>query len=150
MSLFLGQEFSKDPRTKVGAIIVNGEDFSPRTFGYNGLPRKCNDYVEERLAEPEKYFWFSHAERNAIDNAARVGIPIDGCIMFVTVLPCMDCARSIIQAGIKCVVTKRPSEEVRQRWGESFIRTETIFKECGIELIILDEKDIGNTNVSLS
>ena len=127
--------FRKDTSTQVGAIIVGpyGED---RSSGYNGAPRGCsadepND--ERGTTRPEKYFWFSHAEANAITNAARVGTPLDGATIYVTHPPCMDCARLIVQAGIKRVVTVRPSDEFTKRWSDHTERTERLFQECGVE-----------------
>ena len=56
--------FSKDPSTKVGAIIVMEGDNSPKSFGYNGMPRGLDDASIIRNERPEKYFWYEHAERN--------------------------------------------------------------------------------------
>jgi dCMP deaminase len=142
LTQFIASEFSKDPNTKVGAYILDGSDFSPYSFGYNGLPRGCDDHDQKRMERPEKYFWFSHAERNAIDNAAKIGIPLKGGWMVVTMLPCMDCARSIVQSGIKGVVTMIPSEELKSRWNDHFSRTESLFKECGVELHYLSLNDL--------
>lgn len=105
---------SKDPSTKVGCIIA-GPNREIRSTGYNGLPRKVQD-LPERMERPAKYLWTSHAEENAIAHAARVGVSLDGCIMFVTHHPCSRCARCIIQAGILEVVvgpgaTHMPEDE---------------------------------------
>ena len=62
---------SKDDSTHLGAVIVS-QDNEIRSFGYNGLARGINDDVVERQERPEKYFWFEHAERNAIYNAGRM------------------------------------------------------------------------------
>ena len=149
LARFLAREFSKDPRTQVGAVILNGSDFSPHSFGYNGMPRGCDDKNPQRLEAPEKYFWFAHAERNAIDNAARIGIPLRDCWIVVTMIPCMDCARSIVQAGIKGVVTVAPSEEHVARWGEHFSRTAELLHECGVDLVYLTEEELGDPLVDL-
>jgi dCMP deaminase len=90
---------SKDPNTQVACIIV-GPDNEVRSTGYNSLPRGLNDNIAERLERPEKYLWIEHAERNAIYNAARAGICTKGCTIYMQGLPCMDCARAIIQSGI--------------------------------------------------
>src|SRR3989338_3606723 len=83
-------QLSKDTSTKVGAIIV-GPTNEVRSLGYNGAPRGCNADEDERgRTRPEKYFWFSHAEMNAITNAARVGTPLDGSSLVVSHPPCMD------------------------------------------------------------
>lgn len=92
---------SKDPDTKVGAVIVQGD--TPISSGWNGLPRGVED-KEERLQRPEKYNWMVHAEANAILNAARLGVKTDGATLYINRFPCKDCAGFIIQAGIKRVV----------------------------------------------
>ena len=94
---------SKDPNTKLGAVVV-GPAHEIRATGYNSLVRGIRDDVPERLVRPEKYLWMEHAERNAIYNAARHGVQMQGCTLYVELLPCMDCARAIVQAGIKEVV----------------------------------------------
>ena len=88
---------SKDRSTKVGAIIV-GPDNEIRSTGFNGFPRKINDDIDERHERPDKYLWTEHAERNAIYNAVRMGVPLKGCTLYVYGFPCSDCARVIIQA----------------------------------------------------
>ena len=125
--------FSKDSSTKVGAVIV-GAAKEDRSSGYNGAPRGCaaDEAGDLRSARPEKYFWFSHAELNAITNAARVGTPLEGCTLLVTHPPCMDCARAICQAGIKRVIAVRPSDDFRARWHEHAVRSARLFEECGV------------------
>lgn len=95
---------SKDERTQIGAVIV-GVDNEIVSTGYNSFPRGINDDIPERQERPEKYFWFEHAERNAIYNAARIGVSTLGTTMYMTCgISCADCARAIISAGIKKVV----------------------------------------------
>lgn len=95
---------SKDRSTKVGAVIV-GPDREIRSTGYNDFPRGVNDNVDARRERPTKYPYTEHAERNAIYNAARVGIPLAGCTLYVDAgFPCSECARAIIQSGIREVV----------------------------------------------
>jgi len=66
---------SKDKRTQIGAVIV-GKGNEIVSTGYNSFPRNINDSIEERQVRPEKYYWFEHAERNAIYNAARIGVSL--------------------------------------------------------------------------
>ena len=94
---------SKDPNTQLGCVII-GPAHEIRSTGYNSFPRGINDQVKERHERPEKYLWIEHAERNAIYNAARAGTPLEGCTLYVEIMPCMDCARAIVQAGIVKVV----------------------------------------------
>lgn len=135
--------FSKDESTQVGAVII-GPTNEVRSLGYNGAPRGCSadDGVDARgRTRPEKYFWFSHAELNAITNAARVGVPLDGSTIVVTHPPCMDCARAIVQAGIKQVVAVRPAAEFAERWIEHTRRVQTLFSECKVGYYEIDPKE---------
>ena len=124
---------SKDQSTKVGALVVGkGGEFV--ASGWNGAPRGCSadEEGDPRGVRPEKYFWFSHAESNAIANAARVGTPLAGCTIVVTHFPCMDCAKAIVQAGIVKVVTPHPTPEFLERWAEHVGRSQALFNECGV------------------
>ena len=96
---------SKDPSTKVGACIVD-EDNKVVSIGYNGMPRHID---EENLSWNKgegldsKYLYVCHAEFNAILNT-RNGSALKNCILYVTLFPCNECAKAIIQVGIKEVV----------------------------------------------
>ena len=97
---------SKDPSTQVGACIVS-DDNKIMSVGYNGFPRGCSDdeFPWERSGEhanDTKYPFVCHAELNAILNAG--GHNLSGSIIFVALFPCNECAKSIIQSGIKEVV----------------------------------------------
>jgi dCMP deaminase len=93
--------WSEDQSRKVGAVIV-GPANDIRAIGFNGLPRRVSAEPEGRHSRQggEKYYWFEHAERNAIYNAARSGISTEGCRMYTNLFPCADCTRGIIQSGI--------------------------------------------------
>lgn len=133
---------SKDTSTQVGAIIIGPSD-EVRSLGYNGAPRGCHadEPNDPRGSQrPEKYFWYSHAELNAITNAARVGIPLNNCTLLVTHPPCMDCARAIVQSGIKTVITRCQNADFNSRWEEHTKRTMALFKECGVEYVTLEER----------
>lgn len=133
--------FSKDESTQVGAVIV-GPTNEVRSLGYNGAPRGCRADEDSRgITRPEKYFWYSHAELNAITNAARAGVPLDGSTIVVTHPPCMDCARAIVQAGIKQVVAARPAAEFAERWIEHTRRVQTLFSECKVGYYEIDPKE---------
>lgn len=98
---------SKDPNTQVGACIVS-PDNKILSMGYNGFPNGCSDdeYPWNRQGgEREidnKYFYTTHSELNAILNYR--GGSLDGCKMYVTLFPCNECAKAIIQCGIKEIV----------------------------------------------
>jgi dCMP deaminase len=110
--------WSKDPQTKVGCVIV-GPDGEIRSTGCNGFPRGVRDDVAERRAKPDKYRWTEHAERNAIYTAARTGIPLKGCQMYLPWFPCMDCTRAIVQVGLRELVALEPNL-TDPVWGEDF------------------------------
>jgi len=96
---------SKDPNTQVGACIVS-EDNKILSMGYNGFPRGCSDdeFPWCREGEPldNKYFYTTHSELNAILNYR--GGSLEGAKLYVTLFPCNECAKAIIQSGIKTVV----------------------------------------------
>jgi len=130
------KEWSKDP-TKVGAVIV-GDSNEIRSVGYNGFPRGVNDLDPSRMERPDKYLWGEHAERNAIYNAARVGIPIEGCRIYLTWYPCADCARSIIQSGLReLIALTRPDMEDR-KWGENFRVAKILLQEARVTVRFME------------
>lgn len=128
---------SKDDSTKIGALIV-GEDKQILSAGYNSFPRGINDDIPERQERPEKYYWFEHAERNAIYNAARLGVPLKGSTIYVTTgICCADCARGIINVGIVRVYMKKSSMDFSNptKWEESGQRSIQMLIEAGVEII---------------
>lgn len=125
--------WSKDRSTQVGCVVV-GPDREIRTTGYNGFPRGTQDDVEDRHTRPAKYRWTEHAERNAIYNAARIGIPLHGCRMYLPWFPCMDCARAMVQSGIRTLVAMRP-DLAHAQWGEDFRLALELFSESGVEVV---------------
>jgi dCMP deaminase len=127
---------SKDQSTQIGAVIV-GKDKEIRSTGYNSFPRGLDDNKPERQERPIKYFYFEHAERNAIYNAARMGTPLDGTTIYLTSgLPCADCARAIINSGIKKVYCKSTcTTKNKEKWVESQEIAKKMLEECGVEII---------------
>ena len=127
---------SKDKYTKIGAIIVN-EDNVILSTGYNSFPKGLNDNLEDRQERPIKYFYFEHAERNAIYNAAKNGIKLNGSKMYITSgIPCADCCRGIINSGIKTVYCKEIcTTNNKEKWEESQRISMEMFNECGVEVI---------------
>lgn len=125
---------SKDRRTQIGAVIV-GVNNEIVSTGYNSFPRGIKDDVEERQIGPEKYFWFEHAERNAIYNAALIGASTRDCVMYVTSgVPCPDCTRGIINSGIKKVICKAVCTTSQPMWKEHAKRSVVMLEESNIEL----------------
>jgi len=121
--------WSKDRSTKVGCVIV-GPDCEVRSIGFNGFPRGVDDEVDERHERPAKYAWTEHAERNAIFNAARIGVSLKGCTLYLPWFPCMDCARAIVQAGIAELVAIEPDLD-DEKWGQDFRLAILLFREVG-------------------
>ncbi len=135
----LVKTWSKDPSTKVGAVVV-GPDREIRSTGYNGLVRGVDDNKPERLERPTKYDFFEHAERNAVYNACLIGASLKGCVIYVTSMPCPDCARAIIQSGIKMVVTHKVTIDENSpanTWRDKLIYSEEMFKEAGVDCLYL-------------
>jgi dCMP deaminase len=126
---------SKDPHTQVGCVMA-GPAHEIRSTGYNSFPRGIRDDVPERLERPTKYLWMEHAERNAICNAARVGTPLEGCTLYVELMPCMDCARAIVQAGLTEVVVsgERMRQYSSEYYNEHFGMVEILFQEAGVKV----------------
>ena len=133
---------SKDQSTHVGAIIV-GKNKEVISTGMNGFVRGLNDNIKERQERPEKYFWMEHAERNAIYNAARNGSKLDGTKIYITAMSCMDCARAIVQSGIKEVIIDQNKDfENRNEWNESMEKAIQLYKETGVKLRYFNGKYI--------
>lgn len=130
--------WSKDKNTGVGAVIAD-DQHRVISVGYNGFPRGTNDDVPERHERPAKYLWTEHAERNAIYSAASHGSRTSGCTIYLRWYPCCDCARAIIQSGIKKVVCDMPDFH-DERWGEKFKVSDQLFKECGVEVEYLPQE----------
>jgi dCMP deaminase len=125
--------FSKDTATKVGAIFLAPESHQILTMGYNGMPRGFNETNTDRWERPQKYLYVEHAERNAIYNACRNGVPLENSIAIVSMFPCADCMRGLIQSGVKTILAPEPDLN-DDRWGSHFQASLEMAKECGIEL----------------
>ena len=100
----LAAKRSKDPNTQVGACIVSNDN-KILSIGYNGMPLGCNDDEfswDRDVTADNKYFYIVHSELNAILNYR--GGSLEGSKMYVTLFPCNECAKAIIQSGIKEVI----------------------------------------------
>ena len=133
--------WSKDRGRKVGAVIV-GPDKEVRSTGFNGIPRGVNDDVEERhdAETGEKYLWVSHAERNAIYNAALLGVSTKNCTIYVPWYPCIECAKAIVQAGIAKIVCFEP-DLADSNWGRDFEKSLIILGEGNVVTKLVDQKN---------
>jgi dCMP deaminase len=138
---------SVDRSRKVGVVIAN-RNREVVAVGFNAFPRGTRD-VEARHVRPAKYLWTEHAERNAIYDAARRGVGLDGCTMYLPWFPCMDCARAIVQSGIERLVALRPDLADR-RWGEHFGAAIQLFRECGVGVDWVEDREALFSNSSPS
>lgn len=127
--------WSKDTNSKVGAVIVD-DDNIVLSMGYNGFPRGCDDSIESRYEKPIKYLYTEHAERNALYHAARHGVSLKDCTIYVTMFCCSDCARGIIQSGIKKVVAPIPDVD-HPKWGIHFKAAIQMLEESNVEIKLI-------------
>lgn len=131
---------SKDPRTQVGAVII-GPDDETRSTGRNGFPRGIADTKERWADQAFCDKCVVHAERNAILAAARVGVPLNNCTLFLIATddsgavwggpPCIPCAMEIIQAGIKETVAF-PFKTTPSRWADEVKQAGKLLAEAGV------------------
>lgn len=125
---------SKDPSTQVGACIVD-EDNRVVSIGYNGLPRGCSDdlfpWVKEGEILETKYPYVVHAELNAILNS---NTSLKNDTIYVSLFPCNECAKAIIQSGIKMVVY----ESDKYADTDAVKASKMMFKAAGVEYRQLD------------
>ena len=130
--------FSKDPDRKVGAVIYR--DSYPLSFGYNGIIR---GYPDDLVFASDKLIYTEHAEKNAIFNAARNNINIMGASIACTFHPCHECARAIVQSGIKRLVCPPPSDEdMNGKWASSIDAATRMFSVCGINVFLVCNPDV--------
>ena len=139
---------SKDPSTQVGACIVSPEDIIIST-GYNGMPKGCSDdeFPWDREGEDTKYPYVVHAELNAILNAN--GRDLRGSRVYVALFPCNECAKAIIQSGVKEVVylsdkydgtpENRASKRMLDAAGVKYTRLKAATKSITIDLVPEEE-----------
>ena len=156
------REKSKDNSTKVGAVIANKDNVIVST-GFNGFPRGVYDKdsdvrkvllkervpfnaitkehfdktIVKRCSRPLKYLFTEHAERNAIYAAAKHGISLENCKIYVDWFPCADCCRAIIQSGINEIIIDYRDSETKERlwnerWKESINATKQMCEEAEI------------------
>lgn len=127
---------SKDPSTQVGACIVSSEN-KILSVGYNGMPRNCDDdvYPWEREGEElnTKYMFVCHAELNAILNYS--GTNLKGSKVYVTLFPCNECAKALIQSGVSEVIY------YSDKYADSFstLAAKRMFESAGIKMTAYKE-----------
>ena len=126
----LSAERSKDPNSQVGACIVNDEN-KIISVGYNGAPIGYDDdkdmiWDREGGFLDTKYAYVCHSELNAILNSKT---PVKGCRLYVTLFPCNECAKAIIQAGIKELIYLSDKYDKT----EGNIVSKKLFDTCGVK-----------------
>jgi dCMP deaminase len=120
---------------QVGAVLVTAD--ATRIAKCNDFPKGVRD-IDERHEGDGRFVWMEHAERNAIFEAAKLGVATEAATLATTFFPCIDCARAIVQAGIARLCTPAPdySDAV---WGQAFLRSRVILEEGGVRMHFLDE-----------
>lgn len=127
---------SPDPSTQNSALIVY--DGKVLAEDVNRFPKGV-EYTDERWERPLKYKIIEHAERNVIYQCAKAGIITYGRDMISPWAACSDCARAIIEAGIKRLITFKPARDKSPDfWLEEIHIADTMLAEAGVELVLLD------------
>jgi dCMP deaminase len=138
--------WSKDPSTKVGAVIVR-PDRTVASIGYNGFARGVRDHTERYANRETKYAMVVHAESNALLNSRE---SLEDCTLYVTPIPpCSQCAAAIIQRGIRRVVVDQ-RKEVAANWAQAYSVSETMFTEAGVAVCILSNTATRQANDNAS
>jgi len=128
---------SPDPRTQNASVLLyeqhNGYTVDLRTMAVNKFPTGIVNRPE-RWNRPNKYAFVEHAERNSIYLAARLGIPTEGRTMVAVWASCADCARAIIQSGVKRLV-RYVATEHHDHWEQSVNDADAMMSEAGVEIV---------------
>ena len=129
---------SKDPRTKIGAVLVR--DNHAFLEGYNGFAKGVKDLSERYQDKETKYKYVVHAEHNAILIAARFGISTMNSTLYTQGIPCNECTKAVIQAGIKEIVVHAqwPNLFTSPKWTDSIGISNIMLEESGITVRWLD------------
>lgn len=132
--------WSKDPSTKVGAVIVSPDRDIVAT-GYNGFPRKISDNEDDYNDRDKKYLKVVHAEMNAIIRSKK---DITGHTLYVyPIQACPHCAASIIQSGIKRIVAL---DTYHERLNHLFDVSKEMFNQAGVEVTIYESSKLDDNN----
>jgi len=123
--------WSKDPSTKVGAVIANHRQVV--SVGFNGLPSGVSDRQERLDDRDQRLALTIHAEENALAQAVETR----GMTLYSTHAPCLNCAMRIIQGGIRRVVFDDPDRDYMERWGDSVEQATMFLEEAGITVEVL-------------
>jgi len=137
--VYLVAEKSKDPRTKIGAVLV--KDNRVISTGYNGFPIGVNDLEERYVNRETKYKFIVHSEHNAILSCARFGVSSLNSTLYTNAYPCNDCMKAIIQGGIiKIIIHKQyPKMSNMLNFNNIHEISKQMSEESGIEVEIFDK-----------
>lgn len=149
---------SKDPSTRVGSVIV-GPDREIVSAGFNGFPRGIADTIERLRDRDMKLRLVVHGEMNAILAAARIGVRIKGCTLYLAATddsgavwggpPCTRCTVEMIQAGIMEVVSY-PVKAIPSKWHADLLLSGELLREAGINYREVQPIDTGGTNAEIA
>jgi len=138
LSAMLASKRSKDPCTKVGAVVVNNDNRIVGS-GYNGFPNGISDSdlpwtKDSNEFENTKYAYVVHAEANCLLNSIKHDL--SDCTMFVTMFPCSSCTKLIIQKGIKSVMYANNPKNI----GSDYTASIRMLKLAGVDIKQYKEK----------
>lgn len=143
---------SLDPSTQVGCAIVTQNNI-PISYGYNGPPRGIELTTEQWNNRAEKYMWVEHGERNAIFNALNTTTNVKGSKMYSTAPSCPECARAIVQSGIKDLFVLNSTFNIWMTstdWQERLKVSMKIFEKGGVNFQTLDTPIRGEFKFRIS
>jgi dCMP deaminase len=137
--VYLAAKKSKDPKTKIGAVLVR--DNKIISTGFNGFPIGVQDLPERYQDRNLKHDYVAHAEANAIVTAARLGICTNGAILYTQGIACNECCKIIIQGGIIELVVHNqwPNLTHNENWVRSINISKIMLREAGIRVVVLDK-----------
>jgi len=137
---------SQDPSTQNAALLTNDEN-GIIAIECNNIPYTV-EHTEDRWKRPDKYHYVEHAERNVLYKAARAGYATEGLTMYCPWYSCSDCARAIIQCGIKRVIGhKEYFDKTPDRWKKSCGIGIQLMQEAGVECIVWSGIVGGRTSI---
>jgi len=150
LALNIANIFSKDPSTKVGSVFMNPCTYHILSIGYNGMPRGINETDIKKWERPQKYKYVEHAERNGIYNATNSGTSLCNSICVVSMFPCADCARGLIQVGCKMIIAPNITEvfetspDLGERWRNEWTISMEMLREAKINIMVISNNEINN------
>lgn len=151
-SAILWAQRSLDPSSQVGCAIVT-QDNIPISYGYNGPPRNIELTDEQWHIKDFKYMWVEHGERNAIYNSLSTNAKVPGSKMYITAPACTDCARAIIQSGIKNVFVLKSSFELWMQhpmWIDKLPQSLNMFDKGNVKFEVLDVNIVAEFKIRIS